>query len=594
MYRLPPRTAVFIYTLMHQQPFPSSPTFYSSCKTMSDHKATIIDGKAIAQTIRSEIAAEVRRLSETYGQIRDSCKLLLHAWYLDDGTVIGDVEEVARVLDVIGVAGPSLGLQLNIKKTELFWPSCDGRKLRNGLFPVSIGRPLLGVKLLGGAASIDAGFIRGLAMKRAVNAVDLMSLLPQLCDPQSELLLLRSCMGIAKLFFGLRTCQPIHMQEAALFFDRGLRGSIEDIVVCGGPFFGEIQCGLGQRMSPVEYRTILKYRLMIPIFPVDETCIVCRKACLDAFGERAVHCRELPGFKYRHDMVRDVLFDVFRRAGVSAKKEAPVNFLTDPLEGRSTLRPADVLVFGWEGGKHACVDLTGVSPLVGLGSGGFTAGQAALKAASCKVVKHEKACMENQHAFIPFAFDTFGFLAPEAVDLLKRVQKVMHSNVPGLAVVIVGQRKDSQSYVSMKRKACAEVGIKSIDLDLPEEVSESELICKVHQLNSNPDVHGILVQLPLPKHINEESILSEISLAKDVDGFHPLNIGKLAMKGRDPLFVPCTPKGCIELISRSGICIKGKNAVVVGRSNIVGLPVSLLLLKEDATVTVVHSRTKEP
>ncbi|KAL6499484.1 Bifunctional protein FolD 2 [Orobanche gracilis] len=169
-----------------------------------------------------------------------------------------------------------------------------------------------------------------------------------------------------------------------------------------------------------------------------------------------------------------------------------------------------------------------------------------------------------------------------------------YGQVPGLAVVIVGKRKDSQSYVNMKRKACAEVGIKSIDLDLPEEVSESELICKVHELNANPDVHGILVQLPLPKHINEESILSEISLAKDVDGFHPLNIGKLAMKGRDPLFVPCTPKGCIELLSRSGICIKGKNAVVVGRSNIVGLPVSLLLLKEDATVTVVHSRTKEP
>ncbi|KAL6551892.1 Bifunctional protein FolD 2 [Orobanche gracilis] len=169
-----------------------------------------------------------------------------------------------------------------------------------------------------------------------------------------------------------------------------------------------------------------------------------------------------------------------------------------------------------------------------------------------------------------------------------------YSKIPGLAVVIVGQRKDSQSYVNMKRKACLEVGIKSIDLDLPENVSESELIFKVHEMNANPDVHGILVQLPLPKHINEEKILTEISLTKDVDGFHPLNIGKLAMKGRDPLFVPCTPKGCIELLTRHGITIKGKNAVVVGRSNIVGLPVSLLLLKEDATVTIVHSRTKEP
>ncbi|XP_023922108.2 bifunctional protein FolD 2 isoform X2 [Quercus suber] len=169
-----------------------------------------------------------------------------------------------------------------------------------------------------------------------------------------------------------------------------------------------------------------------------------------------------------------------------------------------------------------------------------------------------------------------------------------HGKVPGLAVVIVGNRKDSQSYVSMKRKACAEVGIKSFDIDLPEQVSEADLVAKVHELNANPDVHGILVQLPLPKHINEERVLTEISIEKDVDGFHPLNIGKLAMKGREPLFHPCTPKGCLELLSRSGITIKGKKVVVVGRSNIVGLPVSLLLLKADATVTIVHSHSQDP
>ncbi|GKE51745.1 hypothetical protein Tco_1486901, partial [Tanacetum coccineum] len=172
--------------------------------------------------------------------------------------------------------------------------------------------------------------------------------------------------------------------------------------------------GLGQHMSPVEYRIILKYRLMIPLFPVDAICHVCRKACLDSFGEHAVHCKELPGFKYRHDMVRDILFDICRRARISVTKEAPANFLTDPSDGRSTLRPADILGFGWVGGKHACV----VSPLVGLSSRGFTVGEAALKSASCKVTKHEKTCFENQHVFIPFAFDTFGFLAPEAVELL--------------------------------------------------------------------------------------------------------------------------------------------------------------------------------
>ncbi|KAL5996069.1 Bifunctional protein FolD 2 [Asimina triloba] len=183
----------------------------------------------------------------------------------------------------------------------------------------------------------------------------------------------------------------------------------------------------------------------------------------------------------------------------------------------------------------------------------------------------------------------------------------LDSAVPGLAVVIVGTRKDSQSYVSMKRKACYELGIKSFDIDLPEEVSEAEVVKTVHELNDNPDVHdsriqnliyalwpGILVQLPLPKHINEEKVLTEINIEKDVDGFHPLNIGKLAMKGREPLFQPCTPKGCLELLSRTGVSVKGKKAVVVGRSNIVGLPVSLLLLKADATVTIVHSRTSDP
>nr|GEV21290.1 reverse transcriptase domain-containing protein [Tanacetum cinerariifolium] len=273
-------------------------------------------------------------------KIKDSCKLLLHALYLDDGTVIGDSKEVAR--------------------------------------------PSSSVKLLGGAISRDADFISGLAMRRAINT--------------SEFLLLRSCMGIAKLFFGLRTCQPIYMEDAALFFDK-------------------------------EYRTILKYRLMIPLFPVDAICPVCRKASLDSFGEHVVHCKELLGFECRHDMVTDVLFDICRRAGISAKKEAHVNFLTDPSDGRSTLRPADILVFGWIKGKHACLDLTGVSPLIGLSSKSFTVGQAALKAASGKVTKHEKACIENQHVFIPFVFDTFGFLAPEAVGLLSRVQRVMHSNV---------------------------------------------------------------------------------------------------------------------------------------------------------------------
>ena len=124
------------------------------------------------------------------------------------------------------------------------------------------------------------------------------------------------------------------------------------------------------------------------------------------------------------------------------------------------------------------------------------------------------------------------------------------------------------------------------------QVSQEALLQLVRQLNANPSVHGILVQLPLPDHINEEAILTAISLEKDVDGFHPENIGKLAMKGREPLFAPCTPKGCIELLDRSGVTISGANAVVIGRSNIVGIPAAMLLLGRSATVTICHSRTK--
>jgi 5,10-methylene-tetrahydrofolate dehydrogenase/methenyl tetrahydrofolate cyclohydrolase len=164
--------------------------------------------------------------------------------------------------------------------------------------------------------------------------------------------------------------------------------------------------------------------------------------------------------------------------------------------------------------------------------------------------------------------------------------------VPGLAAVLVGERKDSQTYVRMKKKACIEVGITSIGVDLPGDVSQEELIEKVRELNADPVVDGILVQLPLPDHIDEEAVLREIDIAKDVDGFHPINIGRLSMKGRKPLYVPCTPRGVIELLDRSGIQIEGANAVILGRSNIVGLPVSMLLLHRNATITICHSRTK--
>ncbi|MGH2522754.1 MAG: bifunctional methylenetetrahydrofolate dehydrogenase/methenyltetrahydrofolate cyclohydrolase FolD [Anaerolineales bacterium] len=164
---------------------------------------------------------------------------------------------------------------------------------------------------------------------------------------------------------------------------------------------------------------------------------------------------------------------------------------------------------------------------------------------------------------------------------------------PGLAAVLVGENPASQAYVRSKRKACAEAGIESFGYELPKTASQAEVEELVGQLNADPRVHGILVQLPLPDGLNEERVLQKVSLEKDVDGFHPVNIGRLSMKGREPLFVPCTPAGCMVLLEEAGAEFKGANAVVLGRSNIVGLPVAMLLLHKDSTVTICHSRTKD-
>ena len=162
---------------------------------------------------------------------------------------------------------------------------------------------------------------------------------------------------------------------------------------------------------------------------------------------------------------------------------------------------------------------------------------------------------------------------------------------PGLAVIIVGDRKDSQTYVRLKGQAAEECGFKSFKFELPETVAQDELEAKIREVNNEPTIHGLIVQLPLPKHINEAQALETISPAKDVDGLHPINVGLLNMKGREPYFKPCTPQGVIVLLDRSGVTIEGKRAVVIGRSNIVGLPVAQLLTQRNATVTVCHSRT---
>lgn len=161
--------------------------------------------------------------------------------------------------------------------------------------------------------------------------------------------------------------------------------------------------------------------------------------------------------------------------------------------------------------------------------------------------------------------------------------------VPRLAVIIVGENPASQTYVAGKAKDCAECGIASDVIRLPEQTTEQELLAHVADCNNNPAIHGLLVQLPLPAHICEQHIIDAISPEKDVDGFTPVNVGRLVTGG--DCFLPCTPAGCMEMLRSTGVPAAGKRAVVIGRSNIVGKPAALLLLREHATVTVCHSRT---
>jgi methylenetetrahydrofolate dehydrogenase (NADP+)/methenyltetrahydrofolate cyclohydrolase len=166
-------------------------------------------------------------------------------------------------------------------------------------------------------------------------------------------------------------------------------------------------------------------------------------------------------------------------------------------------------------------------------------------------------------------------------------------SIPGLATVLVGDNPASHVYVRSKHKACQEVGIQSFSHELPATATQQEVEDLVKELNDDTAVHGVLVQLPLPSGLNEEGVLSTVKLDKDVDGFHPINIGRLAQKGRDPLFVPATPSGVMFLLEKYVPNIEGLNAVVLGRSNIVGMPVALLLVRANATMTICHSRSRD-
>jgi methylenetetrahydrofolate dehydrogenase (NADP+) / methenyltetrahydrofolate cyclohydrolase len=217
--------------------------------------------------------------------------------------------------------------------------------------------------------------------------------------------------------------------------------------------------------------------------------------------------------------------------------------------------------------------------------------------------KNVKKCENKEHIMTeetPLILDGKAMAQSVQSEIKDSVTRMKEESgiIPGLAAVLAGSNPASKMYVKMKRNRCAEVGIDSFQHELPDDISQKELIRLIDDLNQNPKIHGILVQLPLPDHLDEEKILMEIDLKKDVDGFHPINIGRLAMKGREPLFIPATPFGVMHMLREAekkldGFQISGSNAAVLGRSNIVGMPMALLLIHANATVTVVHSRTQD-
>ncbi|GKD98432.1 reverse transcriptase domain-containing protein [Tanacetum coccineum] len=452
-------------------------------------------------------------------KIRDSFNLCLQAWYLDDGTIVGDTLVVGKVLELITEDGPRYGLHLNVDKTELFWPKEDPRSRLEGIFPHNISRPLHGVKLLGGPVSVDVDFGSALVMKRVSKTIGLLDAVAKINDPQCELLLIRACAGVSKLYFTMRTCPPRVFESAQLSFDMALRSALERIVTASGSGFGDWQwrlatlpfafgglgiysagdvlnyafiasrlqsatlqtkllrdvgivapgstfddafCvfnnameidflsnpsevaapklmkkmadiyftrvtkdaessyslsprqmalwqsqkedhtsdwlrvvpifGLGQTMNGKTYRSVLCYRLGVPLFSVSKPCSACSRVFIeDIYGDHAI----LSGKEV------DIGLD-----GGHDKK----------------LRPTYMLLYSWDGGLDVCVDLTGSSPLTQTGMSDFAPGRVVTDAAQRKRGKYMTKCADIGYRFLPFSFSSFGELEKDAVTLLKRVR----------------------------------------------------------------------------------------------------------------------------------------------------------------------------
>nr|GEU76360.1 hypothetical protein [Tanacetum cinerariifolium] len=453
-----------------------------------------------------------------------------------------------KVIELITEDGPRCGLHLNVDKTEIFWTKKDPRSRVEGVFPPNISRPLHGVKLLGGAVSVDFGFSSELAIKRMSKTIELMDAAANINEPQCELLLIRACTCISKLYFAMRTCPPRVFVSAQCSFDMALRSALECIVTASGsgfddwqwihatlPFafggigvysagdvlnyaflasrlqsaalqtkilrhvgivasgstFDDALCvfntsmeidflsnlseiaapklmkkmtdiyftrvtkdaestfslsprqmalwksqiedhtsdwlrvvlisGLGKAMNGKTYRCVMCYRLGVPLFSISKPCSTCSKVFTgDMYGDHVVSCVGIIGIKHRHNAVRDTLVDICFRSGVSAGKEVDIG-----LGGGcdKALRPADMLLYSWDGGLDVCVDLTGSSPLTQTGMAVFVPHQAVIDDAQRKRGKYMAKCAAIGYGFIPFSFSSLGELEADAVTLLKRIQK---------------------------------------------------------------------------------------------------------------------------------------------------------------------------
>ncbi|GJY52792.1 hypothetical protein Tco_0444456 [Tanacetum coccineum] len=288
--------------------------------------------------------------------------------YLDDGTIVGDTVVVGKVLELIMKDGPGCDLHLNVDKIKVFWSKEDPRSRLAGIFPPNIARPLHGVKLLGGPASVNFDFCNELVMKRVAKTIGLMDAIAKINDPQYELLLLRSCTGISRLYFTMRTCHPRVFESAQCSFDVALRSSLERILTASGSGCGD--CPLACRLSFFGILVLFLPGLfsMMPcilLFSVLKPCSACSRVFAgDISGDHVVSCAGIIGIKHRHNVVRDTLVDIYYRSGISAGKEVVIG-----LDGGrdKPLRQADMLLYSWDGGIDVCVDLTGSSPLAQTG-----------------------------------------------------------------------------------------------------------------------------------------------------------------------------------------------------------------------------------